>query len=384
MKDKLVLFDKTFKPYIPHERIIAAIDGVAEKVNADFRGCKDVPIILCVLNGAIPFTGELLQRLDFKCELVSIKMSSYQGTRSTGTVLTMMGLTADVTGRRIIICEDIVDTGNTIVALKEMLLDKGAADVKICTMLFKPGVYRKPDKVDYVGLSIPNAFIVGFGLDYNEIGRNSKDIYVIDNDMKYYILFGPPGAGKGTHSGAVAEKYNLKHISTGELLRAEIAAGSELGKKAKSLIDAGELDTIKGYDGFLLDGFPRNIAQAEDLDKILEKRGSGVTAVISLMISDDMIRQRIAGRAAIEGRADDAAHRRPRRHRGPRRRRLRGDRQQPHQDLPRPDRATHRVLQEGRQVLRVQLRRRRDQREPPPRAQPRGQYPGQAIDPGVR
>ena len=304
MKDKLVLFDKTFKPYIPHERIIAAIDGVAEKVNADFRGCKDVPIILCVLNGAIPFTGELLQRLDFKCELVSIKMSSYQGTRSTGTVLTMMGLTADVTGRRIIICEDIVDTGNTIVALKEMLLDKGAADVKICTMLFKPGVYRKPDKVDYVGLSIPNAFIVGFGLDYNEIGRNSKDIYVIDNDMKYYILFGPPGAGKGTHSGAVAEKYNLKHISTGELLRAEIAAGSELGKKA--MIETA-FDTIKGYDGFLLDGFPRNIAQAEDLDKILEKRGSSVTAVISLMISDDMIRQRIAGRAAIEGRADDAS-----------------------------------------------------------------------------
>ena len=321
MKEKLVLLDKTFRPYIPHERIIAAIDDVAEKVNADFRGCRDVPMLLCVLNGAIPFTGELLQRLDFNCELVSIKMSSYQGTRSTGTVLTMMGLTADVSGRRIIICEDIVDTGNTIVALKEMLLDKGAADVKICTLLFKPGVYRKPDKVDYVGLSIPNAFIVGFGLDYNELGRNTKDIYVIDHDMKYYILFGPPGAGKGTHAGAIAEKYNLKHISTGELLRAEIAAGSELGKKAKSLIDAGELvpdsvvegmiesafDTIKGYDGFLLDGFPRNLTQAADLDKILEKRGSSVTAVISLMISDDMIRQRIAGRAAIEGRADDAS-----------------------------------------------------------------------------
>ena len=178
MKEKLVLLDKTFRPYIPHERIIAAIDDVAEKVNADFRGCRDVPMLLCVLNGAIPFTGELLQRLDFNCELVSIKMSSYQGTRSTGTVLTMMGLTADVSGRRIIICEDIVDTGNTIVALKEMLLDKGAADVKICTLLFKPGVYRKPDKVDYVGLSIPNAFIVGFGLDYNELGRNTKDIYI--------------------------------------------------------------------------------------------------------------------------------------------------------------------------------------------------------------
>ena len=139
--------------------------------------------------------------------------------------------------------------------------------------------------------------------------------------MKYYILFGPPGAGKGTHAGAIAQKYNLKHISTGELLRAEIAAGTELGKQAKTLIDAGSLvpdsvvegmietafDTTKGVDGFLLDGFPRNLAQAADLDKILEKRGESVTAVVGLMISDDMIFQRIRGRAIIEGRADDAS-----------------------------------------------------------------------------
>ena len=138
--------------------------------------------------------------------------------------------------------------------------------------------------------------------------------------MKYYILFGPPGAGKGTHAGAISQKYNLKHISTGELLRAEIAAGTELGRQAKSLIDAGALvpdavvegmiesafDTIKGVDGFLLDGFPRNLAQAADLDKILEKRGEAVTAVVALMISDETIRTRIKGRAVIEGRADDA------------------------------------------------------------------------------
>ena len=138
--------------------------------------------------------------------------------------------------------------------------------------------------------------------------------------MKYYILFGPPGAGKGTHAGAISQKYNLKHISTGELLRAEIAAGTELGRQAKSLIDAGSLvpdavvegmiesafDTIKGVDGFLLDGFPRNLAQAADLDKILEKRGEAVTAVVALMISDETIRTRIKGRALIEGRADDA------------------------------------------------------------------------------
>ena len=139
--------------------------------------------------------------------------------------------------------------------------------------------------------------------------------------MKYYILFGPPGAGKGTHAGAIAQKYNLKHISTGELLRAEIAAGTELGKQAKTLIDAGALvpdsvvegmietafDTFKGVDGFLLDGFPRNLSQAADLDKILENRGEGVTAVVGLMIDDDMIFQRIRGRAIIEGRADDAS-----------------------------------------------------------------------------
>ena len=182
MKDeKIQLFDKTFKPYIRHDRIIEAIDGVARRVNADFAGCTDIPVILCVLNGSIPFTGELLQRLDFPCQVVSIKMSSYQGTQSTGTVLNVMGLTSNVRGRRVIICEDIVDTGNTIVALKEMLLDKeGAADVRICTMLLKPDVYDKPDKLDYVGMEIPNVFIVGFGLDYNELGRNIEDIYVID------------------------------------------------------------------------------------------------------------------------------------------------------------------------------------------------------------
>ena len=138
---------------------------------------------------------------------------------------------------------------------------------------------------------------------------------------KYYILFGPPGAGKGTQAGTLAKDYNLKHISTGELLRAEIAAGTELGKQAKELIAAGRLvpdtvvegmiksafETVKGYDGFLIDGFPRNISQAKDLDDILAGRGEAVTAVISIMISDAMIRERIRHRAAIEGRADDAS-----------------------------------------------------------------------------
>lgn len=139
--------------------------------------------------------------------------------------------------------------------------------------------------------------------------------------MKYYIMFGPPGAGKGTHAVAIREKYNLCHISTGELLRAEIAAGTELGHLAKTLIDNGNLvpdevvekmiaakfDSVKNVDGFLLDGFPRTLRQAEDLDKILADRNCAVDAVISLMISDEVVKQRIAHRAAIEGRADDAS-----------------------------------------------------------------------------
>lgn len=138
--------------------------------------------------------------------------------------------------------------------------------------------------------------------------------------MKYFILFGPPGAGKGTQASAMVEKYNLRHISTGELLRKEIAEGSELGLKAKALIDAGalvpdeivegmiasEFKKAKNIAGFLLDGFPRTVEQAKALDKMLADNGEETTSVVSIMIPDSMIRERIHHRATIEGRADDA------------------------------------------------------------------------------
>ena len=139
--------------------------------------------------------------------------------------------------------------------------------------------------------------------------------------MKHYILFGPPGAGKGTQAGAIAAKYNLKHVSTGELLRSEIAQQTELGIMAKNLIEAGNLvpdyvvegmiehlfHTTKNVSGFLLDGFPRTTKQAEHLDKMLEDRGEKVNAVISIMISDETVRARLKHRAEVEGRADDAS-----------------------------------------------------------------------------
>lgn len=158
------------------------IDDVAEKVNRDYKDSGKIPVFLCVLNGAVMFTGEMMKRLEFEAELVSIKLTSYSGTKSTGTVLIPMGLTGNVTGRDIIVFEDIVDTGNTIIALKEMLLDKGAGSVKICTMLLKPEIYKQSTEIDYIGMEVPNKFILGFGLDYNERGRNLKDIYVLKED----------------------------------------------------------------------------------------------------------------------------------------------------------------------------------------------------------
>lgn len=178
--DRVKLHDKTFRTSIPYNQIEAAIDNVAAKINADFNGCEDIPIILCVLNGSIMFTAELMKRFTFNCQVVSTKLTSYVGTSTNGAVKQAMGLTADITGRRVIVIEDIVDSGNTIVELKRILAERGASESRICTMLLKPDAYKKDVKLDYVAMEIPNDFIVGFGLDYDELGRNYKDIYVLD------------------------------------------------------------------------------------------------------------------------------------------------------------------------------------------------------------
>ena len=172
--------DKTFKTLIPYEQISEAIDKVADRLNADFGSSTTPPILLCVLNGSIMFMGELMKRVDFDCQTVSIKLTSYEGTSSTGKVRQALGLTSDITGRDVIIVEDIVDTGHTIVALKKILEDAGAKAAYVCTLLLKPEAYKQDVKIDYTAMEIPNKFIVGFGLDYDELGRNYKDIYVLD------------------------------------------------------------------------------------------------------------------------------------------------------------------------------------------------------------
>ena len=177
---KITLKDKTFRPFITYDKIAASIDKVAEKINKDFEGCTDVPVLLCVLNGSIMFMAELMKRLDFNCQIVSTKLTSYEGTETTGKVKQALGLTADIRGKRVIIVEDIVDSGNTIVELKRIMEEHGASESYICSLLLKPEAYKKDIKIDYVAMEIPNDFIVGFGLDYDELGRNYKDIYILD------------------------------------------------------------------------------------------------------------------------------------------------------------------------------------------------------------
>lgn len=179
--NSIKLHDKSFRIFIPYEKIEESIIKVARKLNSDYRNVKN-PLFLCVLNGSFMFAAHLMKYLDFESEISFIRLSSYSGTSSTGEVKQILGFDRPLKGREVIILEDIVDTGGTVAELYNILLKENAASVKICTLLLKPEAYLYRDriKVDYAAIEIPNDFIVGFGLDYDELGRNLRDIYVLD------------------------------------------------------------------------------------------------------------------------------------------------------------------------------------------------------------
>lgn len=183
MEKKIRLHDKTFRMFIPNADIEKAIDAVAERLNKDYAAStdEDPAVLLCTLNGAIIFAAELLKRIQFPLVLKACKLSSYEGTATTGIVKTEVPLPEHLEGKRVLIVEDIVDTGNTIEALTNQLKAHHVKDARVCTLLLKKDVYKKDVKLDYVAIEIPNRFIVGFGLDYDELGRNIKDIYVLDD-----------------------------------------------------------------------------------------------------------------------------------------------------------------------------------------------------------
>lgn len=178
MADKITLNDKVFRVMIPAEQIDAAVDRVAALLNERYAG--RTPIFLGVLSGSFLFLSDLVRKTTFDSQISFVKISSYQGTESTGEVKQQLGVDFDIEGRDIIIVEDIIETGHSMNYLLDYLRSKNPASISICTLFFKPDKFLYEYDVDYVALSIGNEFIVGYGLDYNQLGRNLKDIYVID------------------------------------------------------------------------------------------------------------------------------------------------------------------------------------------------------------
>lgn len=167
----------TFEPFIEREKIQARILELAHEITEQYRGRR--PLLVCVLNGAFPFAAELFLNIDTDAEISFIRLKSYEGTSSTGTVKEIMGLHDDIEGRPVILVEDIVDTGQTIKRLVDTVSAKNPAEVKIATLLFKPESLQCDVKPDYVGFAIPPKFIIGFGLDLDGLARNLQDIYVL-------------------------------------------------------------------------------------------------------------------------------------------------------------------------------------------------------------
>ncbi len=175
--DFVTLHDKQFKPYITARVIHENLLRLADNLSADVK--KSFPLFVVVLNGSFIFAADLVKLLKFPCEISFVKLSSYHGTSSTGSVAELIGLTESIENRTVIIVEDIIDTGNTLEKLHAILKDKKAKEIKTVTLLFKPGAYKKTIKIDYIGIEIPNDFVVGYGLDYDGLGRNLKDIYIL-------------------------------------------------------------------------------------------------------------------------------------------------------------------------------------------------------------
>lgn len=169
--------DKEFAISIPEERILTEVDRLAARLNRDLEG--ENPLFLCVLNGSFVFAADLFRRIDIPAEISFVKLASYEGTASTGKVKELVGLAEDITGRTVVVVEDIVDTGRTMQKLVADLKSRGPKAVHVCTLLLKPEKLKVKLDVEYVALEIPNDFIVGYGLDYDGYGRNLRDIYTV-------------------------------------------------------------------------------------------------------------------------------------------------------------------------------------------------------------
>ena len=177
--ESVKIHDKTFVPYLKHNELQEVIKELALKVYEDYK--DEVPVFVGVLNGVIMFFSDFLKYYPGKCEIAFLQVSSYTGTQSTGIVYKKMDLTKDVEGRHIILMEDIVDTGNALESLFEYFKNtQRPKSLKVASLLMKPEVFKNRFPIDYVAKEIPNKFVLGYGLDYDELGRNLPDLYQLE------------------------------------------------------------------------------------------------------------------------------------------------------------------------------------------------------------
>ena len=171
------VLDKKFQPYLKAEQIHLQIRKLAKQLNEDYAGKR--PLFIAILNGSFMFASDLFKELTIEAEICFIKLASYKGTKSTGNVITSIGLDEPLKGRHVVIVEDIVDTGKTLHEFLPQLLSQQPASLKIAALLHKPDALVYPLTIDYLGFSVPNKFLLGYGLDYDGLGRNQKEIYQV-------------------------------------------------------------------------------------------------------------------------------------------------------------------------------------------------------------
>jgi hypoxanthine phosphoribosyltransferase len=169
--------DKQFKPYITYNKIEDRVKELGRRINQDYEGKE--PLFLAILNGSFMFAGDLFKYIDIDCSISFVKLASYKGTTSTGNVINLIGMDENVTGRHVVVLEDIVDTGRTLTDLLPGLKNQNPASLRVMSLLLKPESMQFDVPIYYTGFEIPNEFIVGYGLDYDGYGRNLKDIYQI-------------------------------------------------------------------------------------------------------------------------------------------------------------------------------------------------------------
>ena len=174
--ETIQIHDKHFVPFIGHDKIERYVEFLANQVAEDL-GPKEVPIFIGILNGSFMFAADFVRKYKHECHITFVKMASYEGVNSTGRIKHLVGINESLEGRTVVILEDIIDTGNTLAEIYEIFRDKKVKQLKIATLFFKPDVFRKELPIDYIGKSIEDKFIVGYGLDYDGLGRNLPDIY---------------------------------------------------------------------------------------------------------------------------------------------------------------------------------------------------------------